>query len=166
MWNDTGPDVELLAQTFLHEDIEWSEPPDSPTSGCYRGKRQVLELWRDLTATIGVSRFALEELEVVEDTCLSTGRFEVRGAGSGVDLDVDLFHVARVRRGRFDRVRVFLERSQALKALESKNWRAPTVTDSCRAVKHSARLRRDSSRRSVERPAPGGSGLRVVRSDH
>jgi ketosteroid isomerase-like protein len=105
------------AFAHLHEDIEWSEPPDSPESGTLRGHEGVR---RQITRWLGAwdeYRFEIDELIDVGDHVVASGHQYGRGRGSGVEVAEEHFHVWSLRRGKAVRMRMFRDRVQALEAV-------------------------------------------------
>ena len=115
LWNETGDPSAVRA--FVHEDIVWFEPPESPIGDVFRGRRAVEDLLREWTENMGPTRAAIEELVVADDEVMMRVRLDLHGTSSELDLEAPIHFVLRVREGRFDRVRVFADRDEALAAV-------------------------------------------------
>lgn len=100
----------LLA--MLAADVEWKRVDGLPDEGgTIRGRDAVREFLEP--EVFSAARF--EPLEMVEsgDTVLVHGRFHARGAGSGIELDVDTYVVYVLEDGLTRRVENWRRREDA-----------------------------------------------------
>jgi len=115
--NRTG----TLDHRMLDPEIEWRPPPTAPTAGVYKGRAEAvreLEAW-----TEPFVNFRWEPREISERgnprgdwTWMIAGRMSGRGRGSGVETEIDEFHVWTIRRGRAVKLEMYLDRDEALRA--------------------------------------------------
>jgi ketosteroid isomerase-like protein len=117
LWNDD--DVDGLARQILSEDVSFHNPPDWPGQSTYRGRDEVARFLREeVAAVIELGEIEIEGIEVFGDEYLIHMLARTRGQDSRVDIGkVPVFHVARVRGGRVDRIRSFLDERQAAAAV-------------------------------------------------
>ena len=104
-------DVDTVVAAFT-ADCQIDEPPqmpDSPTGG-YRGPDGV----RDVAG----ASFELGPVTPSGDTLLYEVASHAQGRGSDVSIDWKTFAVFDLRHGKVARIRVFLDRRDALDALE------------------------------------------------
>ena len=97
------PDVEMIALR-------------SVTEGAYRGYSGLLRIQADNAATFEKFEQRYDVLEVGERV-LATGTIRLRGAGSGVEMDIPAHIVVEFRNGRISRWHAFGFKAEALKAL-------------------------------------------------
>jgi ketosteroid isomerase-like protein len=116
LWNDE--DVDGLALQILSEDVLFQNPPDWPGQSTYRGREEVARFLREeVAAVIELGDIEIERIEVFGDEYVIHMLARTRGQDSRLDIGkVPVFHVARVRDGRVDRIRSFLDGRQALAA--------------------------------------------------
>jgi ketosteroid isomerase-like protein len=117
-WN--SGDMTALAELFT-EDIEYQNSPEWPGQLVYHGADAVIRFLRDEVAEIIALRpVEVVRTDVIESEILIELRARTHGRLSGLDLDdAALFHVARMRNGRVSRVRVYLDRQEAMRAAET-----------------------------------------------
>jgi len=77
--------------------------------GMERFMAEVAEQWDEV-------RFEIEESRDAGERVVSTGRFRARGRASGVDINVPLGVLTRVRRGKVVYMRFFSDPADALEA--------------------------------------------------
>lgn len=102
---------------MLHADIEWCPPADSPFAGPHRGHAAVRRFFESMLEAFDELR--REPLEFVEDgdRVLVPVRSYVRGAGSGVGVEVGVIDVWQVRDGLVVRYEVHPDTAAARIAL-------------------------------------------------
>lgn len=118
-WN-SGDWDEALAR--LHPGIEWHiafRPPDLPPDmAVARGHDQVRRVWDAFGSAWEAVRVDIEEvLHDAGDTLLARARFRGRGAGSGIEVDRELFYVAEIRDDMLLRLRPFDSLPEARRAV-------------------------------------------------
>jgi uncharacterized protein (TIGR02246 family) len=97
---------------LVAEDVEWKRVDGLPDQGgVLHGREQV----RAFLEPEVFDRARFEALEVVgeDDVALVHGIFHARGAGSGIELDVETYIVYRVREGLAWRVENWRSRADA-----------------------------------------------------
>ncbi len=116
LWNDE--DVEGLAKQILSDDVFWQNPPDWPGQSTYRGRDAVTRFLRDeVAAVIELSDIEIEGIEAFGNEYVIHMLARARVQDSHLDIGkVPVFHVARVRGGRVDRIRAYLDERQAVAA--------------------------------------------------
>jgi ketosteroid isomerase-like protein len=84
----------------------------------YRGHEGLERFFTEMAEQWGDSvRFQIDETRAVGDqVVVGIGRFRARGRASGVDLDVPLGVLTRVRSGKIVYLRLFTEPAEALEA--------------------------------------------------
>ena len=88
----------------------------SVTEGSYRGYAGLLRFQADNAATFEKFEQRYDVLEVGERV-LATGTIRVRGAGSGVEMDIPAHIAIEFRHGRISRWHAFGLKAEALKAV-------------------------------------------------
>ena len=117
-WN--SGDFAGLADLFA-EDITYQNAPEWPGQRVYEGSEAVTSFLENEVAKI----IALRPVEIMRTSThgaeiLIELQARTRGFLSGLDIeDVAVFHVATVRDGKVSRVRVYLNREEAVQAAES-----------------------------------------------
>jgi ketosteroid isomerase-like protein len=105
------------ALSYIHPDVEWSDPPDNPGARTWRGHEGVQGA---LTAWMGAwedYRYELRELiNCGDDRVLVAGWQTGRGKGSGVEISEENFSVFSVSEGKVVKQRMFRHRAEALQA--------------------------------------------------
>jgi ketosteroid isomerase-like protein len=116
-WNDRG----VAGFTpFLAETVEWHDAPEAPDASVHRGLEKTSALLRNWEAGSGEMRVSLRVEEIVGagDEYVVISRARITGETSGMSLpEHRWFHVVRLHDGKLSRVRVFLNREQALEAV-------------------------------------------------
>ncbi len=116
-WN--AGDTAALADLFT-EDIEYQNSPEWPGQRVYHGADTVIRFLEEVAEIIALNPVDVVSADVVESEILIELRARTHGRLSGLDLDDGaLFHVAQMRDGRVARVRVYLERDQAVRAAQT-----------------------------------------------
>jgi ketosteroid isomerase-like protein len=102
---------------FLDEEIEWRNPEDSPIAGVWHGHTGVREWFKQATEAFGEMTFAPDEFrEASEDRVLVLLHFGLRGAGSGVQMDVPFAHLIDIKAGHVTALRMYSDQRKALAA--------------------------------------------------
>lgn len=108
-------DIDFLVE-HLDPDIEWMEPREVPGMRVLNepgGVRRYLEGFHELWAEF---RIEPEELFVLdEERVLVIARLTARGRESGAPVEAGVAHLWTLRNGKAVRMRVFLDRVDALK---------------------------------------------------
>jgi ketosteroid isomerase-like protein len=99
------------------EDAEFEEDPSFPEAGVYRGREEIVEYVRAFQEQMRGHRFEVEELRDLGDQVLALLHETARGASSGVDVDQHPGFLHEFRGDRMVRVRAYLDRREALKAV-------------------------------------------------
>jgi ketosteroid isomerase-like protein len=109
-------EVDTVVAAFT-ADCQIDEPPQMPDSpaGGYRGPDGVREWMGNLRDVAGAS-FELGEVTSSGDTLLWEVASRAQGRGSDVPIDWKTFAVFELRDGRVARLRVFLDRPEAVRA--------------------------------------------------
>jgi ketosteroid isomerase-like protein len=99
---------------FLHPEIEWRNPPDSPIAGVFHGHDGVRE-WAGLTEQVfSELRFRPDELiEAPDGRVLALCTAHVRGRGSDVVIEIPFAHVIEVRDGTAVSLRMYSQVADA-----------------------------------------------------
>jgi ketosteroid isomerase-like protein len=117
-WNSGN--VDRMTEFWAEDgDWIWEDPPDMPDARVLRGREEVEAHLRDLIETLGEMSMTIEEMADVDDELMVVTRFTTRGAQSGIQMDVPIFHLVDFEDGRVRRYRTFTDREQALRAAES-----------------------------------------------
>ena len=82
----------------------------------YSGHDGLRRFVAEMTQDFEEVRFEIEETRDAGEQVVGIGRFRARGRASGVDLDVPLGVLTRIRRGRIVYTRFFSEPADALEA--------------------------------------------------
>jgi uncharacterized protein len=119
-------DYEAVA-SLLHPDVELHADDELLNGGDFRGRdgfmqwsAEWLEAWEEF-------RVEARSLESFGDRCILADSHQVaRGAGSGVDVEMDVFWAFEVADGSVRRMHLYAARERALEAIE--RWRAERST--------------------------------------
>jgi len=107
-----------LATEFATPDFEWFPAMTGAVEGdSYRGPESVGMYLRDVLNTWEELRLLPEEFRDLGDRVLMLGRMAGRGLGSGVPVDAPIGMVFECRGGKISRIRSFLDRGEALRAV-------------------------------------------------
>jgi ketosteroid isomerase-like protein len=110
---------EISSETWLalwDEEAQFYPLRAQLESGFYLGHDGLLRFVAELAEDFEEVRFEIEETRDAGDQVLGIGRFRARGRASGVDIDVPIGAVQRVRRGKIVYTRLFSEPADALEA--------------------------------------------------
>jgi ketosteroid isomerase-like protein len=104
---------------FLDPQIEWiSIPGFLPDARDYYGHEAVV-LWFDKMAEVAEGvRWELEEVIDAGNPLVLASTMSGRGLGSGVPIQITVFHVIRMAGGKATRFESYVERGQALAAAD------------------------------------------------
>ena len=106
-------DVEAHVTTYYAPDAEYQPveevAPISGTSELVRWHERWFDAWDELQAHA-------EEVLAHGDLVVTAVSVRARGAGSGTEVHQAFFHVADIRDRRIERLREYLDRSEALEA--------------------------------------------------
>jgi ketosteroid isomerase-like protein len=117
-WNSGN--VDRMTEFWAEDgDWIWEDPPDVPDARVLRGREEVEAHLRDLIEILGEMSMTIEEMADVDDELMVVTRFTTRGAQSGIQIDVPMFHLVDFEGGRVHRYRTFTDREQAMRAAES-----------------------------------------------
>jgi ketosteroid isomerase-like protein len=118
LWN--SGDLDAVSLTWS-EDIEFHTAPEWPGQRVYRGRDEVVRFLRaEVAEVIELSDIEVEGVAIFGDELVIHLLARTRGSESHLDIGkVPVFHVARMREGRVDRVRVYLDEGQAVEAATS-----------------------------------------------
>ena len=89
----------------------------SGTEGSFRGLAGFLRFQADTATTFEKFEQHYEEFHAVGERVLAGGTIRVRGAGSGVEMDIPAWNVVEFRDGKISRWESFGSKADALKAV-------------------------------------------------
>ncbi|HEY2437997.1 MAG TPA: nuclear transport factor 2 family protein [Solirubrobacteraceae bacterium] len=109
------------ADTFFAElatpDVEWwPAATRAYEGGCFQGREGVEAFLADIDETWEELQTVPEELRDLGDRVLWLGRMQGRGKGSGVPVDAPIASILDFRGDRIWRLRMYLDRAEALRA--------------------------------------------------
>jgi ketosteroid isomerase-like protein len=111
---------EKAIEAVAADDLEWR--PAVTAGGnlerkVYRGKRGMIEYWKDLDADFDETQFFIEGIEPIgTDRVLYRGRVTARGKASEVPLDLAVWGLWHIRDGKLVRGIAFRTKAEALEA--------------------------------------------------
>jgi ketosteroid isomerase-like protein len=105
-----------VAEEIFAEDVEWVEDPSWPGGGAYRGLPAIRALLAERTDSFAIDQIT-ERLIDAGDDVVSFIRWRGRGESSGAEADMRVATVLTLRDGKVTRVRFFLDRAEALRAV-------------------------------------------------
>jgi ketosteroid isomerase-like protein len=111
---EVSDDLDAVS-SFWHEQIEWIEPPESPATVAVIGARAAREAMEEWMAMWDEYRYEVDELIDVGDEVILGGTQVM--VARGAEVSSALFFVWTLRDELAVRARLFLNRSQALKAV-------------------------------------------------
>jgi ketosteroid isomerase-like protein len=101
------------------EDVEL-RPATGPIEGVYAGREGIRRFFADIGDSAPDFRLEAERIEVVSpDRLIAFTRLTATGRASGVPADQAVATVYDLRDGRMRRIRVFLDRQEAVQAARS-----------------------------------------------
>jgi ketosteroid isomerase-like protein len=113
-WNAGG--VEAMAR-YWDPDVVWHTVPEAPDAAMHHGPEDTTRFLNEVAEAFGDYETRVLDTEDHGDWVLARIQVVGTAVGSGVPLEVTLFHTLRVENGRLAEVRQFLTREQALKAV-------------------------------------------------
>ena len=106
------------ALSYFEPDIEWEPYVNDPDAGTYRGREGVRRFWQEWFDAMADFRLRIDEcIDAGDGRLVAVTQVRGTGRGSGVPVEATLFQVADTRDGKAYRVRMFGDRSAALKAV-------------------------------------------------
>jgi ketosteroid isomerase-like protein len=97
-------------------EMDWSNSI-GPLKGIYRGRQQVLKLWRSFLDAWDAVQWDPEEIIEVGDTrVVVVNHVRMRGRGSGVDVDATGVQLWTIKAGEAQRVKLYQSKADALEA--------------------------------------------------
>jgi ketosteroid isomerase-like protein len=105
-----------LDQELFDEGIEWIEDPSWPGGGTYVGLRAVRALLAERTDGFEVQQHTEQLLDAGDDV-VALIRWRGRGSRSGAETETRLATVTTLRDGKIVKVRFYLDRAEALRAV-------------------------------------------------
>jgi ketosteroid isomerase-like protein len=99
------------------EDAEFEEDPAFPEAGVFRGRDEVVAYVRGFQEQMRDHHFEVEEVRDLGDKVLALLHETARGASSGIGVDQHPAFLYEFKEARITRVRAYLHRSEALKAV-------------------------------------------------
>jgi ketosteroid isomerase-like protein len=105
----------VAADALFTDDVELAVPQAMfLNGGSFSGRRAVGRWFRDWFTTFNdTQHFDVRETEEAGDSVVVVAHHSARGGSSGVNVDVDLFYVYRVRDGRISAIEFHMDREQA-----------------------------------------------------
>lgn len=110
-------DVEAFFE-LVHPEVEWHPPSYAPEPGPHRGHEEVkrgiaayFEGFEEFRPRAGEIRPASEP-----GTYLAEVSTHTKGKGSGLEWDIDVWHLIGIRDGKLASLRVITDRKEALEA--------------------------------------------------
>ena len=110
-WNRRDIEAGL---TMMSEDVVWQPPPDSPFAGPYVGHDQVRRFFESMLELFDAIHRTPGRMEMLGSHVVVDVHSTVRGAGSGVEVEVAVTDVFTIENGLCTRYAVFPDRAQAL----------------------------------------------------
>jgi ketosteroid isomerase-like protein len=104
---------------MAHPEIEWEVAPEHPASTTHRGIDAVRAYHEDWRNTLEGLRVDLRSIVESGDDVLTVCALRGKGAGSGADVEVEIAFLTTFRNGQAIRVEEFLDRDEAMTALET-----------------------------------------------
>ena len=99
---------------FLHEDVEWRNPEESPIAGVWHGHDGVRAWYAQAADAFGEMRFTPDEFYAVsEGRVLVLLRFGLTGTASDLDMEVPFAWVIDLRDGRAISLKMYSDQQQA-----------------------------------------------------
>lgn len=108
-------DLERLLDVF-HPDAQYVNPPEAVEGGTRQGEAELRQMWINVHELFELDSVEVVELRQVPAGALTHVRFQGRGRGSGVPVDVEQYHVVELSDGRIARLSWFTQREDALAA--------------------------------------------------
>jgi ketosteroid isomerase-like protein len=99
------------------EDAEFEEDPAFPEAGVFRGREEIAGYIRSFQEQMRDHRFEIDEIRDLGDRVLALLHETARGASSGIEVDQRPAFLYEFRATQIARVRAYLDRAAALKAV-------------------------------------------------
>jgi ketosteroid isomerase-like protein len=97
-------------------EMDWSNSI-GPLKGIYRGRQEVLKTWESFVDAWDTVRWnPTEIIDVDEAQVIVVNRVQMRGRGSGVEVDATGVQVWTIRAGKAQRVKLYQSKAEALEA--------------------------------------------------
>ena len=109
-------DLESALSIFA-DDFEAHDAPEMVGDPVYRGKEGFLRMLAMTTEGFEDVKYVADEFTEVDESVLVNARRSGRGVASGIEVEEHQYHVWDLRDGRAVRFRLFLSRTDALRAL-------------------------------------------------
>jgi len=114
-------DHEAVA-ALLHPDVELHADHELLNSGDYRGREGFMEWSAEWLEAWEEFRIEARSVETLGEHCVLVDSHQLaRGAGSGIDVEMDVFWAFEVQDGNLLRMHIYASRDRALKAIQG--WR-------------------------------------------
>ena len=113
-WNEGG--AEAVASGFWDPEIVFSDDPSFPDAQVMRGRDAVVMRLDAFMEGLGDFKFTVLEALPFPGGALAGVRIDSTGPSSGIPIQTVVYHVGRLRSGRFVEVRTFRQRDEALAA--------------------------------------------------
>ena len=104
---------------YMHEDVRWSEPPETPGRQVRHGHAGVRASLTQWVGTWADYRFEVRSLVDNGDHVLAEGWQSGRGKGSGLEVSEALFMVWTLHDGLIVEQQMFRDREQAVEAAQA-----------------------------------------------
>jgi len=122
-WNEG--DVARIAERYWSDRIEWHDPPELEQGGIYVGRERVIGRVVGIAADIGVPLLKVARITPLGGEYIVELDFDVVPAAADLPVGtIALVHVARMKDGRVDRLRMFVNADSAFAALADQAARA------------------------------------------
>ena len=112
-WNAGGLDA---ARAFWSDDFEWQDAPEMPDGGSYQGAEAVAAHFRDLNEVLGTMKVQVDRALPAGDEVFVLLRVHLDAPRGGLPMDGLIYETVRIEAGKLARIRLFLDRHEALKA--------------------------------------------------
>jgi ketosteroid isomerase-like protein len=99
------------------EDAEFEEDPVFPEAGVFRGREEIAGYIKSFQEQMRDHRFEIDEIRDLGDRVLALLHETARGASSGIEVDQRPAFLYEFRAAQIARVRAYLDRAAALKAV-------------------------------------------------
>jgi ketosteroid isomerase-like protein len=115
LWNEG--DLSTVAEMWS-DDFELHTAPEWPGQSVFYGREAAVRfLTEEIAEVIGFDSIDVERIEFVGDELVICMTAHTKGSESNLDIGhIPIYHVARVRDGKVNRVRAFLDEEQAMTA--------------------------------------------------
>jgi ketosteroid isomerase-like protein len=105
------------ALEMMDPKIEAHDAPEIPDATMHRGREAVRRDWEQMFDLFEDFRIDIEEVFDADEELVVFLRLSGRGRESGVEVDARMAHVWTAREGKAIRLRQYLDRAEALKAV-------------------------------------------------